>query len=143
MQLVKNALKSRVLPPFILAAAAILIGWVVSIALPNYLVYLATTAIVATVSLIGLGIVTGTAGMIVLCQLTFAAIGAWVVSWLNLIEAPGGLLLWLLAGGLAAGVAGVIIGLPALRLRGVNLAVVTLGFAAAADLTLVKLQLLT
>jgi branched-chain amino acid transport system permease protein len=37
-------------------------------------------------------------------------------------------------------VAGVIIGLPALRLRGVNLAVVTLGFAAAADLTLVKLQ---
>src|SRR5699024_12104640 len=31
-------------------------------------------------------------------------------------------------------------GLPALRLRGINLAVVTLGLAAAVDLTLVELQ---
>jgi branched-chain amino acid transport system permease protein len=140
MQLAKNALPSRIWTPFVLGAAAVLIGWVISLVLPNYLVYLATTAVVATISLIGLGIVTGTAGMIVLCQLTFAAIGAWVVSWLNVIGAPGGLLLWLVAGALAAGAAGIVIGLPALRLRGVNLAVVTLGFAAAADLTLVKLQ---
>lgn len=140
MQLVRNVFLSRRWGPFVLAAAAVFVGWVISIALPNYLVFLGTTAIVATVSLVGLGIVTGSAGMIVLCQLTFAAIGAWVVSWLNVIGAPGGLLVWLVAGGFAAGVAGVIIGLPALRLRGVNLAVVTLGFAAAADLTLVKVQ---
>lgn len=140
MQLVSNVFLSRRWIPFVLAAAAVFAGWVISMALPNYLVFLGTTAIVATVSLVGLGIVTGSAGMIVLCQLTFAAIGAWIVSWLNVIGAPGGLLLWIVAGGLAAGAAGVIIGLPALRLRGVNLAVVTLGFAAAADLTLVKVQ---
>ena len=121
-------------------AAALAAGWLASMLLPNYLVYLATTAIVATISLIGLGIVTGTAGMIVLCQLTFAAVGAWVVSWLNVVGAPGGLLLWVIFGGIVSGLAGTVIGLPALRLRGVNLAVVTLGFAAAADLTLGKTQ---
>lgn len=140
MQLARNAVSSRTVIAFAVGAAALFAGWLVSLLLPGYLVYLATTAIVATISLIGLGIVTGTAGMIVLCQLTFAAAGAWIVSWLNVVQAPGGLLLWVVAGGVVSGLAGTVIGLPALRLRGVNLAVVTLGFAAAADLTLVKTQ---
>ena len=140
MQLARNAATSRPGMAFAFGAAALAGGWLVSMLLPGYLVYLATTAIVATISLIGLGIVTGTAGMIVLCQLTFAATGAWTVSWLNVMGAPGGLLAWVVAGGMVSGLAGIVIGLPALRLRGVNLAVVTLGFAAAADLTLVKTQ---
>lgn len=140
MQLARNAVTSRLGMAFAIGAAALAAGWLVSMLLPGYLVYLATTAIVATISLIGLGIVTGTAGMIVLCQLTFAATGAWIVSWLNMVGAPGGLLVWVVAGGIVSGLAGIVIGLPALRLRGVNLAVVTLGFAAAADLTLVKTQ---
>jgi branched-chain amino acid transport system permease protein len=126
--------------PFAIAAAAILVGWLVSLLLPGYLVFLAITAIIAALNLIGLGIVTGSAGMIALCQLTFAAVGAWIVCLLNVIEAPGGFLLWLLTGAAAAGLAGVVLGLPALRLRGVNLAVVTLGFAAAADAMLLKTQ---
>jgi branched-chain amino acid transport system permease protein len=67
--------------------------------------------------------------MIALCQLTFAAVGAWIVSLLNVMQAPGGFIVWLVLGGIAAGLVGVLVGLPALRLRGVNLAVVTLGFA--------------
>ena len=78
--------------------------------------------------------------MIALCQLTFAAVGAWIVSLLNVMQAPGGFVVWLVLGGIAAGLVGVLVGLPALRLRGVNLAVVTLGFAAAADVTLVQIQ---
>jgi branched-chain amino acid transport system permease protein len=140
MQLARNTVTSRLGMALSIGAAALAAGWLVSMLLPGYLVYLATTAIVATISLIGLGIVTGTAGMIVLCQLTFAATGAWTVSWLNVMGAPGGLLAWVVAGGMVSGLAGIVIGLPALRLRGVNLAVVTLGFAAAADLTLVKTQ---
>ena len=80
------------------------------------------------------------AGMIALCQLTFAAVGAWIVSLLNVMQAPGGFVVWLVLGGIAAGLVGILVGLPALRLRGVNLAVVTLGFAAAADVTLVQIQ---
>jgi ABC-type branched-subunit amino acid transport system permease subunit len=46
----------------------------------------------------------------------------------------------LLVAGLCAVPVGLIIGLPALRLRGVNLAVVTLGFAAALDALVFNLQ---
>ncbi|MGC7098798.1 ATP-binding cassette domain-containing protein [Amycolatopsis lurida] len=134
MRLVERAL------PFAVAAVAVAIGYALSAGLDGYFVYLGMSAIVAGISLLGLGVVTGSAGMISLCQLTFGAVGAWVVSALNAAEAPGGFLVWLLLGGLAAGLVGVLVGLPALRLRGINLAVVTLGLAAAADLTLVQLQ---
>ena len=134
MRLVERAL------PFVVAVVAVAIGYALSVGLDGYFVYLGMSAIVAGISLLGLGVVTGSAGMISLCQLTFGAVGAWVVSALNAAEAPGGFLVWLLLGGLAAGLVGVLVGLPALRLRGINLAVVTLGLAAAADLALVQLQ---
>ncbi|MBW8762248.1 MAG: branched-chain amino acid ABC transporter ATP-binding protein/permease [Microbacterium sp.] len=126
--------------PFAVAAAAVGIGAILSAALPGYFVFLAISAVVAAIAILGLGIVTGSAGMIALCQLTFAAVGAWIVSLLNVMQAPGGFVVWLVLGGIAAGLVGIIVGLPALRLRGVNLAVVTLGFAAAADVTLVQIQ---
>ncbi|MFJ4044614.1 ATP-binding cassette domain-containing protein [Microbacterium sp. NPDC089987] len=126
--------------PFAFAAAGIGVGAVLSTALPGYFVFLAISAVVAAIAILGLGVVTGSAGMIALCQLTFAAVGAWIVSLLNKMQAPGGFIVWLVVGAVAAALVGVLVGLPALRLRGVNLAVVTLGFAAAADVTLVQIQ---
>ena len=126
--------------PFAVAAAGIGVGAILSSALPGYFVFLAISAVIASIAILGLGIVTGSAGMIALCQLTFAAVGAWIVSLLNVMQAPGGFVVWLVLGGIAAGFVGILVGLPALRLRGVNLAVVTLGFAAAADVTLVQIQ---
>lgn len=140
MRRVDTDLMLRIALPFVLAAVGVGAGFVLSDSLSGYYVYLAVGAVVAAIAILGLGIVTGSAGMIALCQLTFAAVGAWVVAWLNLHNAPGGFIVWLLLGGLAAGAVGVLVGLPALRLRGVNLAVVTLGFAAAADVTLVQIQ---
>ncbi len=115
-----------------------LVGALVAIALlaavvPQYWLFLGTTALVTAIALSGLGIVTGRAGMISLCQMSFMALGAWVVCELNVQAVPGGLVVWVLIGGVAAVPLGVLLGLPALRLRGVHLAVVTLGFAAAAD----------
>ncbi|WP_375385460.1 ATP-binding cassette domain-containing protein [uncultured Microbacterium sp.] len=132
--------RPRALSGIAIVLIAIAAGWIVSLVLPNYFVFLGITAIVSAISLLGLGIVTGSAGMIALCQLSFAAMGAWTVTALNSIGAPGGLFLWLVAGTVVAGAGGLLIGLPALRLRGVNLAVVTLGFAAAVDVTIVKFQ---
>ncbi len=126
--------------PAIVAIAAVGVGMLLSGVLPGYFVFLAISAVIAAIAILGLGIVTGSAGMIALCQLTFAAVGAWIVSLLNIMHAPGGFILWLIIGGIGAGLVGVLVGLPALRLRGVNLAVVTLGFAAAADVTLVQIQ---
>lgn len=130
----------RTVWPFVVGALAILVGFLLSNALSGYFVYLAISAVIAAIAIMGLGVVTGSAGMIALCQLTFAAIGAWIVALMNIWHAPGGFIVWLVLGALVAGVAGILVGLPALRLRGVNLAVVTLGFAAAADVTLVQIQ---
>ncbi len=126
--------------PFAVALVGIVVGYALSEGLSGYFVFLAVSAVTAAIAILGLGIITGSAGMIALCQLTFAAIGAWIVAGLSYIDAPGGFAVWLLAGGIGAGIVGILVGLPALRLRGVNLAVVTLGFAAAADVTLVQIQ---
>ena len=104
--------------------------------LPKYWVFLLTAVFITGVSLQSLGLVAGRTGMISLCQMSFAGVGAWVTGYLNLISAPGGLIVWMIAGGLAAVPVGIAIGLPALRLRGINLAIVTLGFAAAFDTVL-------
>ncbi|MEU5868197.1 ATP-binding cassette domain-containing protein [Nonomuraea sp. NPDC047529] len=113
-------------------AACAVLPWV----LPPYWIYLAIAAVVSGVLMQSYGVIVGRAGVMSLCQMSFAAIGAWVVLRLNLADAPGGLLLWLVLGGLAAVPVGVAIGLPALRIRGVNLAVVTLGFAVSTDIVL-------
>lgn len=126
--------------PFAVAVAAVATGYALSIGLSGYAVYLAISVVTSSIAIMGLGIVTGSAGMIALCQLTFAAVGAWIVAWLNVSDAPGGFAVWLVLGALGAGIVGILIGLPALRLRGVNLAVVTFGFAAAAAVTLGQIQ---
>jgi branched-chain amino acid transport system permease protein len=126
--------------PLLVAFVGLAVGWGLSVGLPDYYVFLGTSAIVAAISLLGLGVVTGSAGMMALCQLSFAVIGAWVTSELNLVKAPGNGILWMIAGAIAAGLIGLLVGLPALRLRGVNLAVVTLGFAAAVGLAVNQYQ---
>lgn len=103
--------------------------------LPSFWLFLATSAVISAVTALSVGVVFGRAGMISLCQLAFAAIGAFTVAWLNirgLLSFP----LQVLIGGLVAVPLGLLIGLPALRLRGVNLAIVTLGFASALDVVL-------
>ncbi|MFI0481031.1 ATP-binding cassette domain-containing protein [Actinomadura sp. 9N215] len=116
--------------------AAVLACAVLPVVLPPYWVYLAISAAISAVIMLSFGVIVGRAGVMSLCQMSFAAIGAWVMLRLNVAEAPGGFYLWLLLGGLAAVPVGVAIGLPALRIRGVNLAVVTFGFAVSTDIVL-------
>jgi branched-chain amino acid transport system permease protein len=116
-----------------IVVTAIVAGVVVAGLLPAYWLFLATSLLISAIALQSLGLVTGRTGMIALCQMSFAGVGAWVVGWLNVAQFPGGLALWVLIGGAAAVPFGVAIGLPALRLRGINLAIVTLSFATAFD----------
>lgn len=85
-------------------------------------------AVVMIYAMIGLSllVLTGWAGQISLGQVAFAAIGAYVaaVSHLPFVVA-------MLAGGLAGAVAALVTGIPALRLRGLHLAVITLAFHQA------------
>jgi branched-chain amino acid transport system permease protein len=97
--------------------------------LSDYTLYLVSLIAVTAILALGLSIVTGAAGQISLAQAAFSAIGGYgaVLFALRL-----GVPLWLgiaLAALLAAGV-GYLLGLPALRLEGPYLALVTLGFTA-------------
>ncbi|MET9694604.1 ATP-binding cassette domain-containing protein [Streptomyces sp. NPDC006514] len=98
--------------------------------LPGYWIYLATSAVLNTLIALSVGVVYGRAGMVALCPLAFAGIGAWTTGWLNVHTGLPFLVLAAL-GALAAVPVGMAIGLPALRLRGVNLAVATLAFGGA------------
>lgn len=78
-------------------------------------------------------ILTGWAGQITLGQFAFAAVGGYVAA---VLHVP--ILLALFAGGLAGAVVALLVGLPALRMRGLHLAISTLAFALSATALLLN-----
>lgn len=103
--------------------------------LPGFWTFLFIGATVSALVALSVGVVYGSAGLVSLCQLSFAAIGAWTVGWVDVnTEIP--FLAGLVLGGLMAVPVGLAIGLLSLRLRGINLAVVTLSFAVATTVVL-------
>ena len=98
----------------------------------DWLRLLSTTAIFA-IGALGLNILTGLAGQVSLGHSFFMGIGAYTAVWLG--GAVGGPLLglglpiwiWLPAAGIVAALIGVAIGPTAVRVRGLYLAIVTLG----------------
>lgn len=75
-------------------------------------------------------VITGLGGQLALGQFAFAAVGA-TASYYIAIRSGGNLPVSLLYGGVAAAIATIVIGLPALRIKGLFLAVTTLSFAVA------------
>ncbi len=109
-----------------LAATLVLVLGVAPFLLsPSQTSVVSTTLLLAVVGM-SLLVLTGWAGLVSLGQFGFAAVGAYVA-------AVSGLpfLLALPLGGLAGAVVAVLVGLPALRLQPLTLAISTLAFAAA------------
>jgi branched-chain amino acid transport system permease protein len=91
-----------------------------------------TASIIGAIIALSLVVVTGYVGQISLAQMTFAGIGAFAVS--KLAEENGvPFLASILLAALIAVPVGILVGLPALRVRGANLAIVTIGAAVAID----------
>jgi branched-chain amino acid transport system permease protein len=86
-----------------------------------------TTALLYAILALGLNLIVGQAGLLHLGYAAFFALGAYTYGLLNLHWGVSFWLSWLPAAAVA-GVAGVALGLPALRVRGDYLAIVTLGF---------------
>ena len=99
----------------------------------------ATAAVVFVIITMSVVVLTGWAGQVSLGQMSFAAFGAAVAAYAtqhwNL-----DLSLTVLLAGLAGAVVALIVGLPALRLRGFFLAVTTLAFAMATSAYLLNIQ---
>lgn len=128
--------------------AWLVIGLVVALILPFYLntlsdgrswLILFATAFVASIGAIGLNLVTGYAGQVSLGHAFFLGIGAYVGAALSnpAVRGPDGsmeligleldMIIWLPLAGLVAAVAGILVAPVAFRLRGLYLALVTLG----------------
>ena len=118
-----------------LARAGVFLGAVVLVsrlAPPDRMTAL-TRGMIAALLLLSLVLLTGFSGQISLCQYVFMAIGAWAMG----SVLGGHSVFGIVIAGLAAVPLGVLVALPALRLQGLYLALVTFGFAAVArDLVL-------
>ncbi len=89
---------------------------------------LSTIVAFATIG-ISVSFLTGLAGQLSLGQVAFAALGA--VAGVRVATDTGSLVLGLLCGGVVGAAASAAVGLPALRVRGLLLAIATLAFALA------------
>ena len=90
---------------------------------------------IGIVMAVSLNLINGYTGQFSLGHAGFMAVGAYTAAVitnqfgeLNMVAANGIFAIALFAGGLAAAVAGLLVGIPTLRLRGDYLAIVTLGF---------------
>jgi branched-chain amino acid transport system permease protein len=91
----------------------------------DYLVYLACVAGTAIISIVGLNILTGYTGLLSIGHAAFNGIGAYGCA---VAAGQWGWPFWLAVpfGGLVAAAAGVLVGLPSLRIKGLYLAIATL-----------------
>ncbi|MBF0237325.1 MAG: branched-chain amino acid ABC transporter permease [SAR324 cluster bacterium] len=115
----------------LLLSGLIFLPWILS----PYQVSIMTTALMYVVLGLGLNIVVGLAGLLDLGYVAFYAVGAYSYA---LFHEYFGLGFWAIlpVGGILAGLTGILLGIPVLRLRGDYLAIVTLGFGEIIRLVL-------
>jgi branched-chain amino acid transport system permease protein len=118
----------------VMAAVLLVLASVAPLLLPDKDLKLLSTACVTAIGAIGLGLVTGYAGQVSLGHAFFLAIGAYTAAVIS--GSPDGralglgvqeILVWLPAAGIVAAMAGAVVAPLATRLRGLYLAIVTLG----------------
>lgn len=130
---------------YILYAVIAVVLFLVPRSWGSYWNYIMGTVGIYVILGLGLNIIVGLAGQLVLGYVAFFAIGAYSVALLTAPQPHN--LQWnfwlvLIIGVILSGIAGILLGLPILRLRGDYLAIVTLGFGEIIRI-LLKSDLLT
>jgi branched-chain amino acid transport system permease protein len=121
--------------PAVIAAALLFVLVALPQLLSLYYIDAMTQVAVYAIVALGLGVLVGRVGLVSLGQVAVLAIGAWVAARLLFATAlPYPVVL--LAAGVITMAAGTLIGLPALRLRGLYLALITLMLAGAITVVL-------
>jgi branched-chain amino acid transport system permease protein len=108
---------------------------------PEHLTYTATIILIYTVGVMGQNLLIGYTGQISFGQAGFLALGAFTFGHLSRLGVPWPLAL--LGAGIVAGLFGVLVGFPSLRLKGPYLAIATLGFGIAVYQVFVNSELLS
>ena len=109
--------------------------------LPQYWIYTLNLAAIAVIGALGLNLLTGHAGQISLAHASMLAIGAYTTASLAKLGVP--FVLVIPAAGAFTALAGCLISLPALRLKGLYLALATLSFFVIVDFAIRKAAFLT
>lgn len=129
-----------------LVAATFAVGWGLEASLNPYVVRIVINSGIAMILAMSLNLVNGCAGQFSLGHAGFMGVGAYVSATLTTLigvsffEYPLGVGLAVVIGGIAAGIAGYLVGLPSLRLKGDYLAIVTLGFGEIIRITFLNIQ---
>jgi branched-chain amino acid transport system permease protein len=108
---------------------------------PEHITYIATIIFIYSIGVQGQNILIGYTGQISFGQAAFLAIGAFTFGHMARIGIP-----WpigIISGGLAAGIFGLLVGFPSLRLKGPYLAIATLGFGIAVYQIFVNFEVLS
>jgi ABC-type branched-subunit amino acid transport system ATPase component/branched-subunit amino acid ABC-type transport system permease component len=122
--------------PRVLIPAVILVGLIISVLNPAWIDSVNVTIGYAVI-LLSIVAVTGYAGQLSLAQFAIAGFGAWVAGRL-VATTDVSFLPALLIGMVATVPVGVLFALPAVRTRGINLAIVTLGLGVAIELMIFR-----
>ena len=140
MQLFRTGVKKFWFGALVLALAAA--PWIGSALAGNYVPYLLNLAGFWVIVALGLNLLIGCAGLISLGHAAFLAVGAYTAGALAVgLSLP----FWItvpLAGLLSAGI-GLVVGLPALRIKGLYLALATLAFHFIAEHVIVHWEAVT
>jgi branched-chain amino acid transport system permease protein len=102
-----------------------------------YVIYMTNLSCIAAVAAVGLNVLTGFTGQISLSHAAFTGIGAYAAT----LTASGlGMPFWvaLPVGGLSAALAGTLVGIPCLRLKGLYLAMATMSFGVLVEYVLIN-----
>jgi branched-chain amino acid transport system permease protein len=108
---------------------------------PDHVVYIATIICIYAISVQGQNLLIGYTGQISFGQAGFLAIGAYTFGQLVCAGVPWPPALFL--AGLVAGLFGVLVGFPSLRLKGPYLAIATMGFGIAVYQVFVNSEMLS
>ena len=125
--------KAEITPAMRAAAIVVVVGivsGVIAMTASGYWLSNFTQAYCMTLGVLGCALLYGQLGLVSLCQWALVGVGGWIsLRVYHSFHPP--FLVTMLAGGAGASVIGMIWGLPALRMRGLYLALVTLMLAGA------------
>lgn len=121
---------------------ALLIAVLLPLLLPKFLLMQVSTALAFSLAILGLNLLLGFAGQVCLAQGAMFACGAYTTA---ILVAQGGwpALATLPAAAAITALVGIMIGLPALRLGGLQLAIITFGVAVLTPQLILKFDRLT
>lgn len=127
----------RIHPLIVMIASLAVLTIVIAASAGGYWLTVFTASFAIALATSGTGLLYGRLGLVSLCQFALVGIGGWVALRVYFAFHPP-FLLSILAGGAGASVIGVLWGLPALRMRGLHLALATLMLAGAFQVVIVN-----